>query len=410
MKKKWFNFFLFSVISACCFAQTDGYKFYCKLDSVKTSGFYNIEFTSELNALLKTDYSDIRIVNDSGKWVPHVLHVTVYENTGKAVSRNLKFSMSENTASNTELIIEKGENIMSGLGLMISNTAAERFCTLSGSNDKNNWFVINDSILLHPIPDDNATENIMNINFPASSYLYYKIVIHNRNKDPFNIKAVVANTAITYPLKKIINNPSTQLIQKDSGKISYIKVIQQQPYQFDFINLQLSGVKYYNRQVELYVPLDAVHSFSNPGRLLHTFMASNNSTLQFKIPLTKTIVFYLLIKNEDNLLLVVDTVTTSCSHHYITAYLEKGNSYRLITDNQKALLPEYDLSNLTTKIPDSITSLGFGKLIAFHEPKDDLTKANNNKWFLWASIAAALVILLVFTTKMMKEVDKRKTT
>lgn len=409
MKKKWIDLLLFSLISLFSSAQTSGYRFYSPVDTVKNDGFYNIAISPNLNAHIKTDYSDIRIVNDSGKWIPHVLHAPVYDYTGTAVRMDLKFLILENPTANTELIIEKGKNIMSSLGLVISNTAAERFCTLSGSNDKNNWFVINDSILLDPVPELNATENIIIINFSASSYSFYKIVIHNKNKDPFNIKAVVQNTAINKVLQKIVNNPPTQLQQKDSGKISYIKVTQQQPYQFDFISLELSGVKYYNRQVELYVPFDDAHSFSKPGRLLHSFMVSNNSTLQLQLPLTKATSFYLVIKNEDNLPLKVNEITTACSNHYITTYLEKGNNYRLIIDNPKAILPDYDLSNLTTKIPDSISYLGFGKIIAIDENKPVVGTANNNKWMLWAAIAAALVILLFFTTKMMREVDKRKT-
>ena len=409
MKKKWINFLLFSLITGFSSAQTSGYRFYTRLDSVKNDGFYNIAITADLNAHIKTDYSDIRIVNDSGNWIPHVLHAPHYDYTGEAVRMDLKFSIFENSTANTELIIEKGKNIMSSLGLMISNTAAERFCTLSGSNDKNNWFVINDSILLDPVPKVNATENIITIDFPASSYLFYKIVIHNKNKDPFNIKSVVQNTAITKSFEKKSDNPLTRLQQKDSSKISYVKVTQQQPYQFDFVSLQLSGVKYYNRQVELYVPFDDAHSFSNPGRLLSSFIISNNSTLQFQLPITKAAVFYLVIKNEDNLPLKVNEVITACSNHYITAYLEKGNNYRLIIDNQKALLPEYDLSNLTTKIPDSIPYLSIGKIVVFDKTKPIVAVANNNKWLLWVAIAAALVVLLFFTTKMMKEVDKRKT-
>ncbi|MEP7238618.1 MAG: hypothetical protein ABI685_12155 [Ferruginibacter sp.] len=409
MKKKWINLLLSGLITTSCAAQTDGYKFYSKLESVKTSGFYNIEITPELSAYLKTDYSDIRIVNDSGKWVPHILRIPRRDYSATPIMMDLKFSISENSAANTELLIEKGGNIMSNLGLVISNTEAERFCTLSGSNDKKKWFVINDSILLYPVPKDNAAENFITIRFPASNYFFYKIVIHNKNKDPFNIKNIVENRFFPPPLSKIVDNPPTRLLQKDSGKISYIKVTQEQSYQFASVSLQLSGVKYYNRQVDIYIPFDHTHSFSNPGQLVHSFDVSNNSTLQSILPRTKAPVFYLLIRNNDNLPLKVTQVITSDVNHYITAYLEKGNNYRLIIDNNTASLPDYDLSILSTKI-DSIPFLNFGKIVAFDESENVSVKANNNKWILWLAIGAALLILLFFTYKMMKEVDKRKTT
>ena len=411
MKKKWINFLLLSLITICCTAQTGGFKFYCKLDSVKTSGFYNIELTPELTAHLKTDHSDLRIVNDSGKWIPHVLHAPAYEKTDIGLIKDLKFTITENSGVNTVLLIESGQKISNNIGLVITNTAAERFCTLSGSNDKMNWFVINDSVLLSPAPAENTTENISRINFPATSYRFYKVIIRNKNKDPFNIKGVVEYAAasnITNTLHKLIQNPVGEIQQKDSGKISYIKVTQQLPYQFDNISLQLSGVKYYNRQVDLYIPYAANHSFSNPGQLLQSFTVSNNNTLQFNVSLTKAAVYYLLINNEDNLPLNVKEVKTAISNHYISAYLENGSNYTLIMDNEAAVKPDYDLAKLNNKIPDSIPYLQFGKIIAFAESISPVTTEKNNNWILWVSIAAALLILLFFTYKMFKEVDKRK--
>lgn len=413
MKKKWINLLLFSLITICCAAQTGGYKFFSKLDSVKTSGFYNIELTPDLYARLKTDFSDLRIVNDAGKWIPHVLHAPAAEKTDVGLIMDLKYSITENSTVNTVLVIESVEKISNNIGLIITNTAAERFCTLSGSNDKKSWFVINDSVLLSPAPAENSTENISRINFPATSYRFYKIIIRNKNKDPFNIKGVIAysvSAKVTTTLDKLIQNPVGAIQQKDSGKISYIKVIQQLPYQFDQISLQLSGVKYYNRQVHLYIPYSNNHSFSNPGQLIQSFTVSNNSTLEFKMPLTKVSVFYLLIYNDDNLPLTVTAVKTAISNHYITAYLETGSNYTLIMDNEAAVMPNYDLAKLNSKIPDSIAFLHVGKIMAFAEIKIPETTAKNNKWILWVSITAALLILLFFTYKMFKEVDKRKIT
>ena len=413
MKKKWINLLLFSLITFYATAQTDGYKFYSQLDSVKTPGFYNIELTPELNAHLKTDYSDLRIINDSGKWIPHILHVPAKERNVDAVIYDLKFTKNENSKVNTTLVIENGQNIISNIGLIIGNTAAERFCTLSGSYDKKNWFVINDSILINPVPAEKATENIFNINFPPAHYKFFKLVIGNKNKDPFDIKGVVQNSGgytIADPQFKLIETPVTIVQQKDSGKISYIKIKQKQPFHFDNVSLLVSGVKYYYRNAGLYIPYSGDHSFSNPGHLIQSFTISNNSTLQFQVPLTKASVFYILINNEDNLPVTVKEVKTGFNERYITAYLDNNVNYKLIMDNNDAVLPNYDLSKLNTKINDSIPFLLFGKIIPTKENALAATPPENNKWILWISIAAALIILLFFTTKMLREVDKRKTT
>ena len=413
MRKKWINILLLILIPGFLSAQTNGYRFYSLLDNVKNDGFYNITVTPDLNAHIKTDYSDIRIINDSGKWVPHILRNPSEEVVNDAISFSLKFKKQDIPGISTTLIIENSFEKISNIGLNINNTQAERFCTLSGSNDNKEWFVINDSILINPLPSEKETQNTFIINFPPSTYHFFKIVINNKNKDPFNIKAVTWQSEagiMIYNKFRKIENPVTNILQKDSGNISYIKITQQQPFHFDYVSLKLSGAKYFSRSVYLYLPSDDVSSFSNPGQLLQSFTISNNSTLQFHVPLTKATVLYFFIKNEDNLPLKVNEVKTACSNHYLTAYLEKGNNYKLILDNESAGFPKYDLSKLDNKITDSATLLKSGSTTPFAENKTVEVKAKNNKWMLWVAIVAALLILLFFTYKMLKEVDKRKNT
>jgi hypothetical protein len=410
MKKNWISIVLLCLVTVCCNAQTDGYKLYSQLDSVKKSGFYNIEITPSLSAYLKTDYSDLRIVNDSGKWIPHVLRFPAAESSDSLIYENLKVIKKETTGTNTILEIDANNGIIANLILNIRNTVAERLCTISGSDDRKSWFVINDSLLLNPLPNTAGTSNIFKIDFPPNNYKFFRIVIYNNNKSPFDIKDIVQyqiTSAYNNPKFKLIQNPPTTIVQKDSNKISYIKIIQQQPYHFDNIYLKISGVKYFSRKTSLYIPYNNSHSFSNPGQLVQSFTISGSS-VQFTVPLSNATVFYLLINNEDNLPLKITEVNTTVHNHYITAYLEQGGQYKLIMSNATATLPNYDLDDIKEKTPDTVPFLSAGKIIAIKENNITVKPVKNNQWILWAAIIAALFILLLFTKKMMKEVDKRK--
>jgi len=409
MRKKWSSILLFCIITVFCNAQTEGYKFYAALDSVKTSGFYTINLVPEITAHLKTDYSDLRIVNDSGKWVPHVLYSDNSNRSFDIVFMDLKFIKKEDSKLKTILLIENRDSITSNIGLVIRNTTAERYCTLSGSDDNQKWFVINDSILINPSFDNNSTENTFVINFPSSNYKYFKLIIYNNNKDPFDIKSVINRTPPALELYSIfgsMQNPLPKIEQQDSGKISYVKITQAQPYHFDQIDLSLSGVMYFSRKADLYIPDNKTHSFANPGRLLQSFTLSNNSTLQFKIPLSNAPVFYLLINNEDNLPLKVSEVKTNNSYHSVTCYLEQGDNYRLFLDNISATAPNYDLKQLAKNMPGKI--LKTGQIIAIENKIPVLIPVKNNNWILWTSIIAVLFVLLLFTKKIVTEVNKRK--
>lgn len=408
MKKRWSSILLFCLINICCAAQTAGYKFYSQLDSIKTSGFYNIALTPELSAHLKTDYSDLRIVNDSGKWVPHVLHFPEDVYPKDILRAPVKIEEKKNTNFFTEIILKSDSFFLSEFDIFIKSTNATRAAKLSGSDNNKDWFVIEDSIILEPVFTKDKVETKYHVEFPACNYKFYKVVIQNKNNDPVNVLSVSRNFSLTmYQLRFVVNNPTCKLQQMDSAKTSYIKVTQGQPYHFESFNFKISGVKYFYRKVDMYLS-NGNSSFSNPGELYQSFYISNKSALEFAVPFTNAKEFFLLINNEDNLPLKIDEVKTWCKERSLTVYLEKGNSYKLILDNLAAEMPNYDLSKLDIKPSDSTPFLSPRKIIAFEEKPTITTPQKNNNWILWTAVIAALLILLLFTKKMIKEVDKRK--
>ena len=408
MKKK-----LFSIFLCCCLviyskAQTTGYKYYSQLDTVKTSGFYNIQLTPELAAHIKTDHSDIRIINEADKWVPHVLRFPFKETN--LISLPIEVVTKTNQEQFTELVLKNNTTFLSEFDIILKNTSASRVAKLSGSDDNDKWFVIEDSIQLIPIVLKDSGKTKYHIEFPACNYKFLKIAIDNKLNDPVNILSVTQDVSLSYQQVNlsVSDNPACMVQQMDSGQLSYIKVRQQHPYHFENFEIKISGVKYFYRRVDMYVPTGENNSFTNPGMLYESFYISNNSALSFKIPLTNAKVFYLLVHNEDNLPVKVDEVSTSSNIRVLSAYLEKGNTYRLIMGNAAAVAPNYDLSQLNTSIPDTASFLNHEKIIAFKEAKPTTVAVKNNKWILWLSIIVALFILLFFTKRMMKEVDKRK--
>lgn len=410
INKKLINFLFFFSVSLPTFAQKDGYKFYTNLDSIKKSGFYNIVLSPAINAKLKTDYSDVRIINNANKWVPHVFHSPVNEISRNAIQFNLKFSLQESNKTKTTIIINATKPI-NNIELLIKNTSVQKFCTLSGSNDNNNWFIISDSILLNPIPSEKSTVSNLKINFVESNYTNFKLVIYNRNKDPYNVLAILQNATTIGFFSNFIDsswrNPVTTLVQKDSGKFSYIKINQQKTFHFNEINIKAEGIKYYNRNVDLYISDNKTNSFTIPGRFIQSFSIANNSKLELKLPTQNAPTFYLTIHNEDNPALQINEVNTILSYRYITAYLEKDNDYKLIMGNEQATLPNYDITKDYPNVKDSVTLVNTGKIFAYKNIEDIKTDSfTNSKWIIWAAIIFTLLILLFLTKSMITEVNK----
>lgn len=412
MRRKIISACVLALVCLCARAQTEGYRYSAALDTIRSSGFYNIVLTPELTAHLKADLSDVRIVNAEGRWVPHVVRTPGSGMVRDAVLWDVKFRIAENTKEKTEIIAERSANSFSNLILRMRNTAAERFATLAGSDDEKSWFVISDSILINPTPDEKNATSSFAVSFPKSSYSLFRLTIKNNNKDPFDIKGISNEGAaadIHFPSDSAIENPATIIQQKDSGRTSYIRVEQKAPYHFNSIDLEITGPKYFNRSAEIYVPADGIGSYSSPGQLLKEIQLSNNSTLHFNFNTENAKVFYIRIDNKDNLPLHIQRITTANSYSFISSFLEKDKAYRLLIDNPAALPPQYDLANADRKAMDSGAFIHPAMITAVQETQ--VAKAGQKsagKYIMWAAIIAALPVLLFFTLRMTKEIDKSK--
>ena len=410
MKKKQYSFLLMLVIVACCAkAQTAGYHYKAAINPVTESGLYNIVFTPAITAHIKTDYSDLRVVNNAGKWVPHLLRNGNERATETALCV-LPVINKVSIANFTQLIIKSDSSYISNIVLKLKNTDAERFCAVTGSDDARNWFTIIDSVLIKPINTANENTAGFTIFFPRNNYRYYKLSISNKGKAPFNITGIYTAATLvpnSSSLQPSLENPAAAIFQQDSGRYSFVRVTQTAAYHVNEIQLKISGAKYFYRKVDFYIPSSSNHSFKNHGQLLQSFIISNNSTLQYKLPIINATVFYLIINNEDNLPLKIEAVKTLSSTHTAIAYLENENKYNLLLGNSSALAPLYDLQQLHIAADITIPPVSIGNIMPISQPLINVQKPTK-KWMIWLAIATAGLALSYFTYKLVKDMNKEK--
>ena len=352
MNRKLYSIALFCYLNAGSLqAQTAGFHYRAKIDSIRESGLYNIELTAAINAHLKTDYSDLRIINQAGKWVPHLIRKPNGAAVVEETAINFPIVKKENSTTISKITVKNSAEKISNLVFGLKNTEAEKFGMLTGSDDGKNWFTIIDSIEIKPQKARGNNPATFTIDFPPVYYKYYQLAINNNGKAPFNIISAcnLASTGANTRNSNLesIENPAATFVQKDSGNQSFIRVTQQAAYHFDKFSIKIDGLKYFYRQAALYFPQSATHSFSNPGQQIQSFTIDNNSELKFTVNTSNAVTFYILIQNEDNLPLKLSEVKTFNTHFVATAYLEQGNQYSVLLDNAAAITPNYDTKQLS---------------------------------------------------------------
>ena len=110
------------------------------------------------------------------------------------------------------------------------------------------------------------------------------------------------------------------------------------------------------------------------------------------------------IENFDNRPLKIEGVTVKGYEHQLIARFTEPAKYYLVYGNPKANKPNYDISNFTENIPNTISALNLSKEKTID--KKEVSKRSplfENKLWLWGIMGLIICLLGWFTIKMISK-------
>ena len=395
------------ISSICMNAQQFHYR--CDLDTVTVTGFYSIPVTPSLSRYLKTDLSDIRIADNKGQWIPHIINQPYNNETHENVQFDIPVIKKDNSGSRTVLVLSRtGIEKLSNLILVVNNTTANRFASLSGSDDRAEWFTIADSLLLWDRESIQDNKSAFILNFPPVTYAYLRVTINNGKNDPLNIKEVLTDApALPEKVERFVVNPKASFTQTDTAAFSLLRIENTDSFHFTNLIIKVDFPKYFERIARVYLSYPGSVAEMRDMNTIHFMLHSNNSA-GYIIPLIKNKIFYLLVENKDNPPLRINEIITAQENRQIIAYLEKGKEYHLLLDAREADLPDYDLHNFRNLIPRDLPVLSPGKITTLTNDYHSPVKQKNIKWWIWPAIGIIILLLSLLTLGLIRDMRNRK--
>lgn len=370
------------------------------LDRVTQSGYYRIPINPELTAQAREDLADIRIEDGNRNQVPYILRMS-----RGLMSRQsfIEFSILNLKTDTSRTIIELDAGAATGisnLSLLMANTAVERFTSMSGSNERNSWYIIKDRILLQNAGENRDGSYVQTIHFPYTRYRFLKLEIRNEHTDPLNIlKAGIYRDTVT--AGAVMLNPLPQISTKDSSnRRSYISIRNSQPFPAGSITFITSGPRFYKREARL-LAAEENGVLQEWGTVLLT---SDHAT-SVQLDGRKFSGFSLIIENGDNPALKMEKVFTEQDLKYLVAYLEKGKAYRITAGNPSARRPDYDINHFNERIPQDLATIGYGPL-KFQTQESRTAPQFEWNYVLWAIIGIGILLIGYFCYRLMNEMKK----
>lgn len=399
--------FLFLLLMVPVYSQLHAHQ--ALLDTVNRSGFYRIALTPMHTSYLKTDFSDLRIADESNKQVPYIFN----KEPGRGKSRKffpLKMLENKITDSGNSILVLQNTRVdsISSISLIMKNAAVSRTASLSGSNDGKHWYIISDPLYITHSVSGASNEAVQELNLPRSTYRYFKLEIDNHHNDPYLVLSAgyTKETDEKAGIPDLIN-PSPVVKQTDSGSNSYIHLIWDQPFQHNKLLIHVTGTAFYDRDLFVYLPrYDSVPD-SGPGKVLAEFrLVSGPSPRQLlDIPRIKTSNLYIIIRNGDNPPLKLYEVSTRQKAVDLVAFLEKGKQYRVLLNQSSATLPIYDLEKFRDSLPAVIP------LLKINEPiftgKSFAKENEKTRNWLWPAIIGSILLLSGLSYRLVKDMKHK---
>lgn len=372
-------------------AQEGQYRFKTDLDEVPQDGFYKIALTPAITGRCSdAACADLRVLH-KGQQVPYLQEHGLVMPVHKAIFPVVERAV--DTARQFYVVFENsGQVQLDHLLLDIEHADVVRALTLSGSDNKTEWYAVREDFHW-----DISGESQKSITFPAVRYRYLKLVFNGSGKLPVKVFQAQALTpgagAQSYMLL-----PTPVITQKDSNRSSYLTLKLGHKYKISKLELTASGPKYFYRTATV----STVSGGYDNGYATVT-LSSGTQTITLDAPPADQL--RIIIRNEDNPPIHIDEVRAFQDARYLTAYLERGKSYQLVFGDSTAVAPVYDLGFFKDSIGRQVPELGAGKIEEV-KPGETIAAsgAGDNKWLLWSVLILLLAGLSLVTFKMVRKI------
>jgi hypothetical protein len=409
------------------------------VDTVNKDGYYRILLQPDVTSKLQTGFSDVRIYDRDSIETPYLIYK---DEATQGVDRFVTYQIvdkhySEGCCSHITVKNSLGDPI-DHIVLEVNNTQASREMTLAGSYDGEHFFALVDHFTVSSFDTywkgERKTTSLLRFDFPLTDYKYYRFNFDDwhwwwRHYE-YPIFVVRAGyTEPTFIPEECLEIPRALLLQTDSvkKKQSFVQISFADSQYVDHLRFSISTKNKsgdYYRAASLYQLIETQDGKKEQVFISSTILSSVNAN-EINLGRMRVKEMVLIINNDDDRPLLIDTVRAFQVKHYLVANLEKGNKYCIRFGNDSIPAPVYDLAYFKDKIPAKPDVIKSGKrkdisakrisAIALQKKKAEAAAATHlgdslfkDKRVIWAAIGLVILLLGVMTMRMLKEMKAKE--
>jgi hypothetical protein len=401
-----FCLFCFSKVKA------QGYTRQARIRDIKEDGLHKIALSPELKQYMTADLRDTRVLDSSGREVPYVL---LSEALLKSKSDFVEYRIvsQKHFKTYSEVIIHNAnKDKINNIAFNINNTDAYKYCAIEGSEDLKQWYSVSAQQELSVAYNQAYTNSYKCIYFPLNNYSYFRLLVDDWEAQPLKINSVgyFKNSVIAGKLNDVM---VTKKINEDVvNKKTKIQLSFSNNQMIHRIDFKVKSPRLYLRQVDIYANREqqTKHRKSESYReLLCSFILSSDSSLMIDVPHINEKEIFIEIENKDSPPLEIEFIHCKQLASYLVCDLNANNKYSLNFGNVAIKIPEYDLRNFVSVIPQLLPEATLETILEI--PKTPEIKKQpsffETKQFLWLCLVIGAIAIFFFSRSLLKDISKK---
>lgn len=383
------------LFAASLFAQQA--KWSASVPMVNEQGLHAIALSAELLGSTRGDLGDIRLLDSTGAEVPYVVRESML---ASGPERFIAFNVLRNALlkRSTEVEIERpADEVLEELHVWIKPIDAEKRVRITGSDDRQSWFMVKDSHVALRGSRGDPPHQVLTLRIPPSDYHYLRLTLNDSLTAPMKVLGVGRFVPEQSPEAVFSSSINLRFTQRDSARQTVLRFALPQAMLIERMAIEVEDTLPFMRRVEMgrWRSMDVKERrHVRKQRWLEqmgSFVIRQGEGASFSLMPSRLDTFELRIDNGDDKPLRIRSVKAQCRERVLLARLEPGMAYRLVVGNEQLAPPRYDMAHFANDLPSPLSTIDHSALELMPEPEAVKPRFDPSSMWVWAAIIALIL-------------------
>ncbi len=388
------------------FAQFEGYQYVREVSAVPADSYYTIALTPDIRKRMTRGMDDVRLFEiGSADTIETPFLIRTHEEYYKQTSVPIRILNRGMTTQGYQLMLALDKaQVANQIDLSVGESNFDWRVRVEGSVNRQEWVELSPNARILAITNPYIEYHYTSLRFDDSDFPFYRLTVLGIARPVGSLSAAMYDDRRSQASYDTLSGVHWQTETKDKTTIVTATLPDSLPV--SRIILRVNHDRDYHRRLSILRLRSTIQTEKGPWEDWETVSSSVLSSVEpstFTFATLQTRKLRMEIANRDDQPLDVQGEVVLAVRSELVAELRPGRRYLLAYGNPLAVSPEYDLAYFADRIPKRVERVAMGDEMSMAEAREKASALFENQVWLWVAILAIILILGVFSIRLLKK-------